>query len=29
LHYTLDFPEADGLQRQPTVLIPDTYTPPP
>ena len=28
LHYTLDFPFKDPSQRQPTVLIPDSYRPP-
>ncbi|MCU0766468.1 MAG: L-aspartate oxidase [Gammaproteobacteria bacterium] len=28
LHYTLDFPFQDALQRRPTVLIPDSYAPP-
>jgi len=27
LHYILDFPEMDPSQQQPTVLIPDTYSP--
>jgi L-aspartate oxidase len=27
LHYTLDFPDPDPLQRQPTILIPDSYIP--
>ena len=29
LHYILEFPRADPFQQQPTVLIPDTYTPKP
>jgi len=29
LHYTIDFPEADPNQAQPTVLIPDNYAPRP
>jgi L-aspartate oxidase len=27
LHHTLDFPESDPSQQQPTVLIPDSYIP--
>jgi L-aspartate oxidase len=27
LHYTLDFPQTDDAQREPTVLIPDNYAP--
>jgi L-aspartate oxidase len=27
LHYTLDFPQTDPTQREPTILIPDNYTP--
>jgi L-aspartate oxidase len=27
LHYTLDFPLRDPSQRQPTILIPDSYRP--
>ena len=27
LHYTIDFPETDERQREPTVLIPDGYYP--
>jgi L-aspartate oxidase len=27
LHYTIDFPRTDGVQRKPTVLIPDNYAP--
>ncbi|WP_328988057.1 L-aspartate oxidase [Thiorhodovibrio winogradskyi] len=27
LHYTLDFPHLDPLQRTPTILIPDRYRP--
>jgi len=29
LHYTIDFPETDPNQSQPTILIPDNYTPRP
>jgi L-aspartate oxidase len=29
LHYTLDFPYKDPIQRSPTVLIPDAYVPRP
>jgi L-aspartate oxidase len=29
LHYTLDFPDLDPSQQQPTVLIPDSYIPRP
>jgi L-aspartate oxidase len=28
LHHTLDFPRTDPFQEHPTVLIPDTYSPP-
>jgi hypothetical protein len=27
LHYTIDFPETDERQSEPTVLIPDGYYP--
>ena len=27
LHYTIDFPETDGSQAKPTILIPDDYYP--
>jgi L-aspartate oxidase len=27
LHYTLDFPHLDAIQRAPTILIPDRYRP--
>jgi len=27
LHFTLDFPDTDEAQREPTVLIPDNYVP--
>jgi L-aspartate oxidase len=27
LHYTIDFPETDDRQREPTVMIPDKYYP--
>lgn len=29
LHYTIDFPETDPNQAQPTILIPDNYSPRP